>query len=291
MNSRRLKIVFALLIVAALISYGVWTAVENTIGPCSLAMASAAAVPLTGAPLDTIATDALSSTAARALAAYGGAAAWQHAAMTESTVTIGGALFLVKGRNIPAHAIIRTDIRRPYVEINPVDTQGDVGILDGFSVTIKSPRGETIDERRDARDYLQNRQLWTRWDRLNLLYFVAYAFWGYNSLPYQLTRRDIRWTELKGSALQADYPANLPVHSPTQRFYFDPQTGLLQRNDYIALAASPGAQAANVVLKHGNADGIQYPATRRVKMTPRRYGWCLPAPDMVTIDVEKWRLY
>ena len=291
MNTRRLQIVFALLIVAALISYGAWTGIENTIGPCSLAMASAAAVPSTAALLDTIATDALSPTAARALAAYGGAAVWQRATMTESTVTIGGALFRVKGRSIPAHAIIRTDIRRPHVEINPIDTEGDVGILDGFSVAIQSPRGETIDERRDARDYLQNRQLWTRWDRLNLVYFVAYAFWGYNSLPYQLTRRDIKWTELKESALQADYAADLPVHSRTQRFYFDPQTGLLQRNDYIAVAASPGAQAANVVLKYANADGIPYPATRQVKMTPRRYGWCLPAPNMVTIDVEKWRLY
>jgi hypothetical protein len=104
MNTRRLKIVSALLAVAALMSYGAWTVIENTVGPCALAMDSAAAAPLTAAPLDTITTDALSPTAARALAAYGGAATWQHATMTESAVTIGGALFRVKGRNIPAHA-------------------------------------------------------------------------------------------------------------------------------------------------------------------------------------------
>ena len=291
MHTRRVKIVFALLVAAVLIAFGAWTALENTIGPCSVATASPAAEPLTSARPAPLATDALSPTAARALAAYGGAAVWQHATTIESTVTIGGALFRVKGRTIPAHTVIRTDVRRPYVEIDPIDTDGNVGVLDGFRVAVHSPRGDTIEERRDARDSLQNRLLWTPWDRLNLLYFLAYAFWGYNSLPYQLTRRDVQWTELTASTLQADYPADLPVHSRTQRFYFDPETGLLRRNDYIAVAASAGAQAANVVLRHAHANGVPYPATRQVKLTPRQYGWCLPAPNMVTIEVEKWRLY
>lgn len=250
--------------------------------------------PSTGqsaAPVPNPSTNTLSSTASRALAAYGGDTIWQHATTTETTVTIGGGLFWVKGRNIPPHAIIRADIRRPHVEINPIDTEGDVGILDGFTLIIKSRSGKTIDGRPDARDHLKNQQLWTRWDLLDLMYFLGYAFWGYNSLPYQLTRSDIKWTELEGGVLQADYGPNLPVHSRTQRFYFDLQTGLLKRNDYIAVAASPGAKAANVVLKYGKSNDIPYPAQREVKITPQRYGWCLPAPNMVTIDVEKWRVY
>jgi hypothetical protein len=99
------------------------------------------------------------------------------------------------------------------------------------------------------------------------------------------------WTELNDGVLQADYGSGFPVHSLTQRFYFDRQTGLLTRNDYIAVAASAGAKGANVVLKNGGANGVPYPERRLVKMTPQRYGWCLPVPNMVTIDVEKWRMY
>jgi hypothetical protein len=262
---------------------GGWTVYENTIGPCSFATPrTTAAKPSAGA---------LSTTALRALAAYGGETVWKNSTTTESVVTIGGALFLVKGRNIPAHAVVRADIRQPHVEITPIDPDGDIGLLDGFALTVRAPSGEIVEARADARVHLQDQQLWTKWDRLDLLYFLGYAFWGYNSLPYQLTRSDIKWTEIEDSVLQADYGPGVPVHSREQRFSFDPRTGLLKRNDYIAVAASPGAQAANVVLAHETSNGIPYPAERRVKITPVRYGWCLPAPDMVTIDVERWRIY
>ena len=279
----RLKIISSLVILAVPISYGFWTYYENTSGSCAVdVVPDGVATPSGGT---------LSRTASRAIAAYGGDSIWRHATTVESTVTIGGALFWIKGQRIPAHAIIRTDIKRPRVEINPIDAEGDVGILDGFSLTLKSRNGQILDERRDARDHLRSQQLWTRWDRLDLLYFLGYAFWGYNSLPFQLTRSDIKWTELKDGVLQADYGLDLPVHSRVQRFYFDPQTALLKRNDYTAVAASPGANAANVVLTHQKFNDVPYPSQRRVKMTPQRYGTCLPAPNMVTIDVEQWRIY
>jgi hypothetical protein len=276
--------------VAALpIAFGCWTYYVNTIGSCSIDAGSPLAA--SAAPGASRSSRALSATGARALTAYGGDAVWQGARATETTVTIGGALFWVKGRTIPPHAVIRADLRRPHVEISPVDAAGDVGTLDGFAVTITSPGGQTIDHRPDARDHLRNQQLWTRWDRLDLTYFLAYAFWGYNSLPYQLTRSDITWTEIEDGVLQADYGADVPVHNRSQRFFFDRRTGLLRRNDYNALAASPGAQAANVVLAHGLTGDVPFPSRREVKMTPHRYGWCVPAPNMVTIDVEKWRVY
>jgi hypothetical protein len=290
MRSTLLKIVFPLFILAIPFAYGSWTYYENRVGPCSVEMAPASAVQSTVVTGATSSTNTLSPTASRALAVYGGETVWQRATRIESTVTLGGLLFWIKGRNIPAHAIIRTDIKRPYAEINPVDTEGDVGILDGFKVTITSTSGQIIDEVADARDHLQNQQLGTKWDALSLVYFLGYAFWGYNSLPYQLTRPDIKWTELTDGVLQADYGPNLPVHSPTQRFYFDRQTGLLKRNDYIAVAAAPDAKVANVILTNGSASAIPYPVKREVKLTPQQYGVCLPVPNVITIDVETWRL-
>jgi hypothetical protein len=270
-------------LLALLVSYGLWTVYENTFTPAALDQGSS----MNAKPSP---RGELSPTAARALAAYGGQAVWKAATTVESTVTVGGLLFQLKGINIPPHAKITVDVQRPHTIIAPVDESGDIGVLDGFKVMIVAPGGRILEQRADARGHLQNASLTTKWDRLNLLYFLGYAFWGYYTLPYQLIRTDIEWTELRDGVLQADYATNLPVHSRVQRFWFDTKTGLLRRNDYTPVAADPNARVANVVFEHGVSNGIPYTSKRRVKTSLQQYGWVLPAPDFITIDVESWRL-
>jgi hypothetical protein len=271
------------LLLALLGSYALWTVYENTLTPAALNQ---------GSFMNTKPSPrgVLSPTASRALAAYGGEAVWRDATTVESTVTVGGLLFQLKGINIPAHASITVDVKRPHTVIQPVDESGDTGVLDGFSVTIMAPGGRILEQRVDAREHLQNASISTKWDRLNLLYFVGYAFWGYYTLPRQLMRADIEWTELGDGVLQAGYGTNLPVHSRIQRFWFDRKSGLLRRNDYTPVAAARDARAANVVFEHRLSNGIAYPSKRRVKISLGQYGWVLPFPDFITIDVERWQL-
>ena len=271
------------LLLALLVSYALWTVYENRLTPAALDQGSTNSTKLSP-------QGALSPTAARALEAYGGEAVWRAATAVDSTVTVGGLLFQLKGINIPPHARITVDVQRPRAVIAPVDKSGDIGILDGFSVMILAPGGRILEQRADAREHLQNASITTKWDRLNLLYFLGYAFWGYYTLPYQLMRTDIQWTELGDGMLQADYGTNLPVHSRIQRFWFDTKTGLLRRNDYTPVAADPNARVANVVFEHGVSNGIRYTSKRRVKTSLQQYGWVLPFPDFITIDVESWRL-
>ena len=284
-RSRLVKVVAAILVflLALLVSYSLWTVYENTLTPAALDQGpSKNAEP--SAPGE------LSPTAARALKAYGGAAVWKSAETVESTVTVGGLLFQLKGLGIPPHAKITVDVQRPHTVIQPIDASGDIGVLDGFSVMIMSPDGMILEQRADARDHFQNASITTKWDRLNLVYFLGYAFWGYYSLPYQLMRTDIQWTELSDGVLQADYGTNLPVHSRIQRFWFDRNSGLLRRNDYTPVAAARDARAANVVFEHRVSNGIPYTSKRRVKISLGQYGWVLPFPDFITIDVERWQL-
>ena len=280
------RVVAAILVVllALVVSYGAWTVYEN--------MLTAAAVD-EGSPTSTTPSSPgdLSPTAARALEAYGGQAVWKSATTVESTVTVGGLLFQLKGINIPSHAKITVDVQRPHTVIQPVDDAGDVGVLDGFSVMILAPDGRILEQRADAREHLQNASIATKWDRMNLMYFLGYAFWGYYTLPYQLMRSDIQWTELRDGVLQADFGTSLPVHSRIQRFWFDTRTGLLKRNDYTPVAADPNARVANIVFEHGMANGIPFTSKRRVKTSLQQYGWVLPFPDFITIDVESWRLH
>jgi hypothetical protein len=183
-----------------LASYAFLTVYENTFTRAALNHGS----PINSKPLS---RGDLSPTATRALKAYGGEGVWKAATAVESTVTVGGLLFQVKGINVPPHARITVDVQRPHTVIAPVDESGDIGVLDGFSVMIVAPDGRILEQRTDAREHLQNASLSTKWDRLNLLYFVGYAFWGYYSLPYQLTRSDIEWIPPFGPKLS--YPGPL----------------------------------------------------------------------------------
>src|SRR5216683_5630761 len=279
------RVVAALLVLllALLVSYALWTVYENTLTPAALGLGS----PTNMKPSS---RGELSPTAVRALKAYGGEAVWRAATALDSMVTVGGLLFQLKGINIPPHARITVDVQRPHTVIDPVDEAGDTGVLDGFSVMIVAPDGKILEQRADARKHLQNASLTTEWDRLNLLYFLGYAFWGYYTLPYQLMRTDIEWTVLGDGILQADYGTNLLVHSRIQRFWFDTKSGLLRRNDYTPVAAARDVRAANVVFEHGVSSGIPYTSKRRVKMAMGQYGWVLPFPDFITIDVERWQL-
>jgi hypothetical protein len=270
-------------VLVVLVGYALWTVYENTLTPAAQAQGPS----LNSKPSP---RGELSPTATRALKAYGGEAVWRSATTVESIVTVGGLLFQLKGAGIPPHAKITVDVRNPQAVIDPVDDAGDIGVLDGFSVKIVSRGGAVLEQRSDAREHLQNAAITTKWDRLNLVYFLGYAFWGYYTLPYELTRTDIQWTELADGVLQADYGTNLPVHSRIQRFWFDRTTGLLRRNDYTPVAAARDAKAANVVFEHSVSNGITYTSKRRVKLSLAQYGWVLPSPDFITIDVERWQL-
>lgn len=157
-------------VVALLVGYAPWTAYDNTLTPAGLDQGPS--MNTTPSP-----PGSLSPTATRALKAYGGEAVWRDAVAVDSTVTVGGLLFQLKGISIPPHAKITVDVQRPHTIIEPVDESGDIGVLDGFSVMILSPSGTILKQRPDAREHLQNASVSTKWDRLNLVYFLGYAFW------------------------------------------------------------------------------------------------------------------
>ncbi len=168
-----------ILVLGLLLGYALWTVYDNEFTPAAMDQ---------GSPTNKNRSPygELSPTAARALNAFGGEAVWKEATSVESTVTVGGLLFQLKGANIPPHAKITVDVQRPHTVISPLGPAGDVGVLDGFSVTIMAPDGRILEQRADAREQLQNASISTQWDRLNLLYFLGYAFWAYYTLPYQL---------------------------------------------------------------------------------------------------------
>src|SRR5438105_13389254 len=115
-RSRLVRVVAGILalLLGLLVGYALWTVYENTLTPAALDQ---------GLSMNTKPTPRgqLSPTGARALEAYGGDAVWKAATTVESTVTVGGLLFQLKGINIPAHARITVDVQRPHTVIDTVD--------------------------------------------------------------------------------------------------------------------------------------------------------------------------
>lgn len=231
----------------------------------------------------------LSSTAQRALDAYGGAARWRRASTLHVVLSAGGLAFRLKWQPALVKASQKMDVHEPRVRCTGIDRAGNTGVLEGHDVRIEDPSGRTLEERSDARAAFGPGRRWLYWDRLDQTYFACYATWNYFCLPALLLREDVDWTELEPGRLEARFPAHLPTHSPVQRFRFDPKTGLLEQHDYTAEIIGGWAHAARVVLEHGTHDGVTYP--RRMRMTPLAGdGTPRPFPTLVAVTAHELEL-
>jgi|WetSurMetagenome_2_1015567.scaffolds.fasta_scaffold231708_2 hypothetical protein len=234
---------------------------------------------------------ALTQTAEKAIAAYGGRELWQNADTLEVEVSATGLAFVLKRRPFFNRVKMLESVHRPFSRLSPVGNDpGIAGVLDGRDVRLENVNGKVIVERKNARDYFKigRRLFW--WDDLDMSYFANYASWNYFTLPALLMREDIAWSEPEPGLLTARFPEEIPTHSRVQQFRFDRDSGLLIQHDYTADIISPLARASNVVLKHArNRDGLLYPSERRV--TPRGpKGKPLAGPVLIHLDIHEYRL-
>src|SRR5262249_54196886 len=139
------------------------------------------------------------------------------------------------------------------------------------------------------------RNIW--WDDLDLLYFGAYALWGYLNAPFMLRRPGFEveevepWRENGESwrGLRVSFPEDLPAHSREQRYYLD-ERGLIRRNDYTAEVFGSWAKAAHYCWDHRAFDGLVVP-TRRAAMARRRNGKPVRQLVMVSIAIDDVTLH
>ena len=130
-----------------------------------------------------------------------------------------------------------------------------------------------------------------RWDLLDCVYFAGYANWNYVNLPAHLLRDDITWHQVDENMLEAHFPAHLPTHSAWQRFYFDPDTKLLQRHDFNVNIISPIATASQVIADWGEWNGVAYPTKRRFRSRAgTRPHSSLYGPLMVWADIHSFSM-
>jgi hypothetical protein len=233
----------------------------------------------------------------QAIAAHGGLERYRSASQIRVRVRCGGWAFALKWqRGALADFTGTVSTGEPRVVLEPFDGAERRGILEQGTVRIEDSSGEVVARRDDPRPAFRKlrRNLW--WDDLDLLYFSAYALWGYINAPFMLTHPGFEITEtdpwVEGDeswrGLEVSFPANLPAHSRVQRYYFD-ERGLLRRNDYTAEVFGNWAKAAHYCYEHRELDGLVVP-TRRKAMPRAGNGKPRKQVTLVSIAIDDLEL-
>ena len=228
------------------------------------------------------------------VAAYGGEERWRAATAVETRLSAGGLLFRWKrGRagNWP-DVRMRAEVHEPRIHMEPFDSAGNAGVLEGHDVRLETPAGVMVDSRRNAHEAFPYGRRIVFWDSLDMVYFLGHALWNYLVLPGLLLREDIDWSELSATTLEARFPGHLPTHDHgPQQYHFDPWTHLLRQYDYVARTFGGWAVAAHMITEHASSDGVAYDSRRRVKpRDPFGSGKPLPFPLLIWADIHEYRL-
>ncbi len=227
--------------------------------------------------------------AERVVEAYGGADRWKAATSIQATVNARGFAFFAKLRGGVRDLHVEASLEGPHVVSWSRGRPDLRRTFDGRSVEITDGVGNITAQRHEPRNGFPYGRRLFYWDRLDEVYFSSYALWNYLTLPALLMRDDIEWSDPSETSLEAQFPPDLPTHSPVQRFHFDRETALLRQHDYTAEVFGGWAKAANVVLEHSTWEAVPYPSHRRV--TPRKAdGAPRPFPTLVDIRIRDWRL-
>ncbi|MCR5857470.1 hypothetical protein [Mesorhizobium sp. J428] len=224
-----------------------------------------------------------------ALAAHGGWDRWQQVNKLAAHITVGGAIWSIKGfEGAYADIISSIDTKRPHTEFAPFVKPGQVAVYEPTRTSIQAD-GKVIEKREDPRAAFSGHTLMTPWDEQNLIYFTGYAMWTYLTAPFTFKRPGFQTEEVdpwdeNGETwrrLKVTFPEDTPSHSTVQTFYFD-KSGLLRRQDY-SVEIMGGTTSANYASDYKEFGGLQFPTKRRVYRagTDNR-----PLLDRVSVSID-----
>jgi hypothetical protein len=234
--------------------------------------------------------------AERAISGHGGIDAWERAGVhVVVRLSSGGFAFASK---LQGHAVrgvdVRVATRGQSVVFEPYPAAGRRGLLvEGGAVRVENDAGVVLAARANARAAFAGlrRRLW--WDRLDILYFGAYAIWTYISAPFVFLREGYELSELepwdeqgeRWRRLAVTFPPDIHTHCREQVFYID-SAGLIRRHDYTAEPIGGWAKAAHYCYDHRDFDGLLLP-TRRLVYPRRADNTPRPRPRLVWIEVSE----
>lgn len=234
--------------------------------------------------------NSLSTTAIKAIEAYGGLTLWESAKMIEAEVSVTGLAFRLKSRPFFQNAKISLEIDKPISKITPIGNQKNISaLLNDKDVYLEDEKGRRVSVRKNARSFFPYGRRLFFWDDLDMAYFANYAFWNYFTLPKLLLNPTIHWKEKEPGYLEANFPDEIPTHSSKQEFKFNLETGNLIQHNYTAEIISGLANAAHAIISHKNINGFNVPNKRIV--SPRApNGKPMGFPKLIEIEIHDYKI-
>src|SRR5215467_13753368 len=180
----------------------------------------------------------------RAVAAHGGLDCFNQFQTVSTDVSIGGALWSLKGRPERTNVRVTVELHQERAVFAPFKLPTQHAVFTPQRLVVETNRGAVVEERTNPRAAFAGHTRETPWDELHQLYFSGYAMWTYLTIPFCLTWDGFEvvesgtWQEQDETwqRLSATFPPHLASHSTQQAFYFDAQ-GLLRRHDYMVEVA------------------------------------------------------
>jgi hypothetical protein len=225
----------------------------------------------------------------RAVIAHGGLDRFNQFQMVSADVSIGGALWALKGRLERQNVHVRVDLHQEQTSFAPWELPNQHAVFTPQRLVVETNQGGVVKERSNPRTAFAGHTRETPWDDLDQLYFSGYAMWTYLTLPFCLTWAGFEvgeiepWQEENETwrRLAVTFPAYLVSHSAQQTCYFGAD-GLLRRLDYEVEVAG-NFPAVHYVSDYQNISGLLMSTKRRV--FPRQPD-NLPARTVVTIAID-----
>ncbi len=207
------------------------------------------------------------------LDAHGGLKRWSGVSTLTAKLAAGGPFWGQQG--FPDAFLDETltiDTRRQHAVFTPWTAPGQSLTFDTDPerVVLQTANGQAIDSRTSPRSSYAGHDLHSRWDALQVGYFLSYGMWNYLTTPFLLTYPGVQTREISPwqedgqtwGRLHATFPASITTHSAEQVFYFGAD-GLLRRLDYTT-EVNAGDPVAHYTEGYKTFGGLAFPTRRRV---------------------------
>ena len=227
-----------------------------------------------------------------AVEAHGGLARWNKVSSVKIDLSIGGAVWYVKGQpDVLKDIIMVADTERERVTTSIVG-QDRTTIFEPDRVVVQRSDGTILEASDDPEASFEGQEADSPWNAIHVAYFSGEALWTYLNTPFLYTqarfaKEEIDSIEVEGETwrrLRVIFPEEVKSHTREQIFCFGPD-GLLRRHDY-SVDVLGGATGLNYASDYREIDGLMFPTTRRVYAYEGDYQ-LVPEPLLVSVDISQ----
>ena len=233
----------------------------------------------------------MDSLLALAMDAHGGVNAWNKLRSMHANISIGGALWDLKGLpGVFRNTRVELDLHSQHVTTHIVGVDERI-VFTPHQMSLESEAGKILDTRVDPRSAFAGQSADSKWDKLHAGYFSSYALWGYFTTPFLYAYPGFEaheiepWNEKaeRWRVLQFTFPDGYAAHTKTQYVYFG-EDGLVRRHLYTVDVLG-GAPGANYAFDYQSVSGVRI-ATRRRVVAYNNAREKIDEPVLVSIDLS-----